>query len=131
MKAKPKVRRAARRLFRLCLTGGVLDDARAGDVARQVATSGRRMAPRVLVEFLRLVRLNRGRYTAVVESTVPLTDSLRERVQADLMRAHGPALQTSFVENPALLGGLRIKVAGKVYDGSVRARLQAIAARFS
>jgi F-type H+-transporting ATPase subunit delta len=89
------------------------------------------MAPRVLVEFLRLVRLNRGRYTAVVESTVPLTDSLRERVQADLMRAHGPALQTSFVENPALLGGLRIKVAGKVYDGSVRARLQAIAARFS
>ena len=43
------------------------------------------------------------------------------------MRAHGPALQTSFVENPALLGGLRIKVGSDVYDGSVRARLQAIA----
>jgi F-type H+-transporting ATPase subunit delta len=130
MKAKRKVRQAARRLFRLCLTGSVLDDARAREVAQHVATSGRRMAPLVLVEFLRLIRLNRGRFTAVVESTVPLTDSLRDRLQADLVRAHGPALQTSFLENPALLGGLRIKVAGKVYDGSVRARLQAIAARF-
>jgi len=130
MKAKRKVRRVARRLFRLCLTGTGLDEARARDVAQHVSTSGRRMAPLVLGEFLRLVRLNRGRSTAVVESTVPLTDSLREQLKADLRRAHGPAVQTSFVENPALLGGLRIKVAGKVYDGSVRARLQAIAARF-
>ena len=65
MKAKRKVRRAARRLFRLCLTDGVLDDgagARGRAACRGLGPRG--MAPGVLVEFLRLVRLDRGRYTA-------------------------------------------------------------------
>jgi F-type H+-transporting ATPase subunit delta len=130
MKAKRKVRRAARRLFRLCVSGGMLDDDRARALAQHVAASRRRLAPALLVEFLRLVRLDRGRYAAVVESAVPLADSLRREVLADLRNVYGPALKTSFVHNPALLGGMRIRVASQVYDGSVKARLDALAARF-
>ena len=33
-------------------------------------------------------------------------------------------LNISFAQNPALLGGLRIKVGSDVYDGSVQARLE-------
>jgi F-type H+-transporting ATPase subunit delta len=129
MRAKRKVRRAARQLFRLCLTGGVLEEDRAREVARTVAASSRRLAPAVLTEFLRLVHLDRSRSTAVVESAVPLPGSLRDQVQADLARVYGPTVRTSFTENAALLGGMRIRVGSDVYDGSVRARLDALAAR--
>jgi F-type H+-transporting ATPase subunit delta len=35
-------------------------------------------------------------------------------------------LETSFALNPALIGGMRIKVGSDVYDGSVRGRLDAL-----
>ena len=42
----------------------------------------------------------------------------------------GIALNLSFGENPALIGGLRIKVGSDVYDGSVQARLAALEETF-
>ena len=39
-------------------------------------------------------------------------------------------LETSFGENPALIGGMRIKVGSDVYDGSIRARLAALECGF-
>jgi F-type H+-transporting ATPase subunit delta len=39
-------------------------------------------------------------------------------------------LNINFVQNPALIGGLRIKVGSDVYDGSVQARLNKLAESF-
>jgi F-type H+-transporting ATPase subunit delta len=47
-----------------------------------------------------------------------------------LSRIYGQGLNISFAQNPALLGGLRIKVGSDVYDGSVEARLQSLAESF-
>ena len=47
----------------------------------------------------------------------------------DLARRYGPAIETTFRENPALIAGLRVKVGSDVYDGSVRARLDTLEAR--
>jgi F-type H+-transporting ATPase subunit delta len=129
MKPTKKVQRAARQLFRLCLVDGGLDVSRVRQVARQIAGSKRRGSVALLSNFQRLVRLDRGRYTARVESATPLAGPLREKIQADLARAYGPRLEASFGENPALIGGMRIKVGSDVYDGSVRARLAALEAR--
>jgi F-type H+-transporting ATPase subunit delta len=35
-------------------------------------------------------------------------------------------LYVSFRENPALIGGLRLKIGSDVYDGSIKARLAAL-----
>jgi F-type H+-transporting ATPase subunit delta len=129
MKANRKVKRAARQLFRLCLVDGGLDEGRVRQIAQRIATSRRRGALPVLADFQRLVRLDRGRYTALVESATPLVAGLREEVQAGLARAYGPRLEVSFEENPALIGGMRIKVGSDVYDGSVRTRLATLEAR--
>ena len=75
------------------------------------------------------MRLERDRHTAVVESAAPLAGSVRDTVQAGLTRVYGRGLETSFGQNPALIGGMRIKVGSDVYDGSVRARLAALEAR--
>lgn len=129
MDAKKKTRRDARRLFRLCLVAGTLDEARARQVAALIGGSGRRGSVPMLGEFLRLVRLEVDRRTALVESAVALPPDLRDDLSARLARSHGPGLETTFVVNPALLAGIRIKVGSEVYDGSVRAQLVALEAR--
>jgi F-type H+-transporting ATPase subunit delta len=128
MKANRKVKRAARQLFRLCLVDGALDEDRVRQVTQRIAGSRRRGALPILSALQRLVRLDRDRYTAVVESATPLAGNLREQIRADLARAYGPNLEASFAENPALIGGMRIKIGSDVYDGSVRARLAALEA---
>ncbi len=130
MKQSRKARRAARQLYQLCLVDGLLDDGRVRLVARRVAASGRRGALPILSGFQRLVRLERDRHTAIVESAVPLAGSVRDAVQDGLASVYGRGLETSFGQNPALIGGMRIKVGSDVYDGTVRARLAALAARW-
>ena len=126
MKTTRKSKRAARQLFRLCMADGRLDDARVRQIARRIAESKRRGTLAVLSDFQRLVRLERDRHTAIVESATPLTDDVRRDVQESLTRRYGGALATAFSEKPELIGGMRIKIGSDVYDGSVRARLAAL-----
>src|SRR5919112_4993603 len=123
MTSSRRTRQAARELFRFCVVDGSLDVGRARLVARKLATSTRHGALPVLAAFHRLVRLDRRRHAAIVESAVPLGEDVRENLRSRLARTYGPAIETAFSENPALLGGIRISVGSDVYDGSVRARL--------
>ena len=129
MKATTRTRRAARQLFRLCLVDGALNEDRVREVAGRLASSGRRGAIPILSNLHRLVRLARDRQTAVVESATPLDADLRESIKADLARRYGPGIELSFVELPALIGGMRIRVGSDVYDSTVRSRLAALEAR--
>jgi F-type H+-transporting ATPase subunit delta len=130
MKTTRRARRQARRLFRACFERGLLDEARARRAAGRVARAGRRGSLPVLSHFLRLVRLEGARHRAVVESARALPPDLRTSVEAGLARAYGPGLRTSFSEDPALIGGMRVRVASDVYDGSVQAALAALKERF-
>jgi F-type H+-transporting ATPase subunit delta len=129
MRAKKKVKRASRQLFRLCLVDGRVDAERVRQVAPRIASSGRREALSILSDFLRLVRLDRDQHSALVESAEPLAAAVRQDIEANLARIYGPGLDASFQQNPALIGGLRIKVGSDVYDDSVRTRLAALEAR--
>jgi F-type H+-transporting ATPase subunit delta len=131
MKASRKVRRTAQHLFRLCLVDGRLDPTRVRGVAARVAASRQRGSIAVLTGFRRLVRLDRERHHAVVESATALPDDLRAAVRANLVARYGDDLDTLFSENPALIAGMRIRVGSDVYDGSVRAKLAAIDAGLS
>jgi F-type H+-transporting ATPase subunit delta len=129
MKANRRTRRTARQLFRLCLVDGRLDENRVRLVVRRLAESRQRGSIGVVSEFRRMVRLEMERHRATVESATVLADDLREDIRAGLARVYGPGLETSFSQNPALIGGVRIRVGSDVYDGSVRARLAAIESR--
>jgi F-type H+-transporting ATPase subunit delta len=128
MRATKRVKRKAKRLLRLCLVDGLLDDGRARQVAQHVGEAGKRDSLVLLQQFQRLVRLECARLTATVESAVPMPADVRADVEARLAKAYGPGLSTSFAHVPALLGGMRIKVGSDVYDGSVQAELAAIEA---
>ena len=129
MKSNRQVKRAARQLYRACLVDGLLDHGRVRQVTQRIAASPRRGSLQLLSDFRRLVRLDHERHTALVESAAPISSGLRDSIQVDLTRLYGPGLVASFVDNPALIGGLRIKVGSDVYDTSVRSRLAALEAR--
>jgi F-type H+-transporting ATPase subunit delta len=130
MAATRRIRRAARQLYRRCLVDGTLDDARVRLVARRLARSRRRVALPILGAFQRLVRLDLDRHTARIESATPLAGPLRDTLARGLAARYGSPLHVTFRDDPALIGGLRILVGSHVYDGTIRARLNALAARF-
>jgi F-type H+-transporting ATPase subunit delta len=130
MQMNERARRAARQLYRRCLVNGALDEERVRLVARRLARSRRRAALPILSAFRRLVRLDLDRHTARVESAAPLPGPLRDTVAQRLSERYGPRLNISFRDDRALIGGMRIKVASYVYDGTIRARLNALGARF-
>jgi F-type H+-transporting ATPase subunit delta len=130
MKSNRQTRRTARALFKSAFGDHGFDAARARDIAAQLAESRRRSAPRVLSEFARLVRLHQDRHTALVETAAALSEAIERQVQETLRRRYGGDLTTSFAANPALLGGMRVRVGSDVYDATLRRRLNAIEAQF-
>jgi F-type H+-transporting ATPase subunit delta len=129
MKTTKRARREARRLYRACVVDGLLDEGRARQVVERVAAARRRGSLPILTHFQRLVGLDRVRHSAVVESATPLAPEVRASVEAGVGRAYGRGVSTSFAENPALIGGMRVKVGSDVYDGSVRTALLALEER--
>jgi F-type H+-transporting ATPase subunit delta len=130
MKTTRQTKREAKRLFRLCLVNGLVDEDRSRQVVQRMIESKRRGGLALLSHFQRLVKLEYALHTAQVESAVPLAEDLRASVQASLVRRYGPGISASFVHNPGLIGGMRIKVGSDVYDGSVRARLAGLEKNF-
>lgn len=130
MKSSKQARRDGKRLFQSCLVDGRLDDARARDAVRQVVQSKPRGWLPALNHFHRLVKLAVDRRTARVESPLPLDGAQQDAVRSKLEELYGAGLTFEFVQNPALLGGLRVRVGSDVYDGSVESRLNLLEQSF-
>jgi len=128
MRTTKRNTRVARRLYRLCLVDGLLDEPRARLVVRRILDSRQHDGVAILGHFVRLVRLDRERHTAHVESAVSLPADLRGRLEADILQVFGRGVEAEFTENSDLIAGVRMRVGSHLYDGSVRGRLEAIEA---
>ena len=129
MRSAKKTQRVAKRLFRLAVTNGALDEGRIRQIVDRLAGDARSANLMLLSALLRLVRMDRGRRTAAVTSASPLPQDLRAQLEASVARLYGQGITTLFDEDPSLLGGVRVAVGSDVYDGSVKAGLTALAAR--
>ncbi len=61
---------------------------------------------------------------ALVTSALPLTDQEQTQVQSDVIARLGGSASVAFKVDPAILGGLIIRVGDKVIDGSVAGQLE-------
>jgi F-type H+-transporting ATPase subunit delta len=128
MKSPREARKSARSLFRSCLPDGKLDASRVRAVTDTLASEKPRGYFAILQSFVRLVRLELGRRHVVIESATLLTESEMTKLRADIIRTHGDDLTFDTAVRPELIGGLRVRVGSDVWDGSVRARLEALPA---
>lgn len=130
MRVTKQARREAKELFRSCQVNGLLDESRVRQAVSRVLELKPRGHVGLLHYFVRLVKLDLDRRTARVESAVPLPGDQSAAVQANLGRLYGAGLTTAFAANPALIGGMRIRVGSDVYDGSVQGRLESLKESF-
>jgi len=110
------------------MSDGKLDASRVRAVTDMLASEKPRGYLAILQSFARLVRLELERRHVVIESAAPLTESEMTKLRADINRTHGDDLTFDTAVRPELIGGLRVRVGSDVWDGSVRARLEALPA---
>lgn len=78
----------------------------------------------VSAEYERLLEERRGVVIADVTTAVPLSEALRARLVEKLAAATGRTVSLRESVDPSILGGIVIKVAGRVLDGSVNTQLR-------
>jgi F-type H+-transporting ATPase subunit delta len=66
---------------------------------------------------------HRERLTALVTAVVPLTEAQRERLTAILARGYGKQIRLNVELDPALIGGMTIRIGDDIIDGSLAGRL--------
>jgi len=89
-----------------------------------------RAVERAIEELTRAAAQRRQRLIADVEVAAPLTDAQIERLGTALSGIYGRAMALQVSLNPTLLGGMTVRVADEVIDGSVARRLADARARF-
>ena len=95
------------------------------DFVGVVANNRRLAALRIIVAaFAALVAHKRGVVTAQVSSAHPLTDVQREQLRARLIEAGYGSVNIHDTVDPSLLGGLVVKIGARLYDSSLKSRLQ-------
>ena len=91
-----------------------------------VVAANRRLGslPAIVAAFAALVAEKRGVVTAFVASAHALNDVQRQQIRARLIEAGYGNVNIVEQLEPALLGGLVVRVGARLYDTSLKSRLQ-------
>lgn len=84
------------------------------------------LLPRVLAEFESAADAAQGVQRVEVRTAVPLEETQQRRIAQGLAAALGKEVRLVARVEPALLGGMVVRVGDRVMDGSTRGRLQAM-----
>ena len=94
-----------------------------------VLAQNRRLAQlgNVIRAFNMLAANHRGETTAEVKSAHPLTDDQVAALKTNLKNRLGRDITVDLSVDPAILGGLVVKVGSQMIDGSIRTKLNTLA----
>ncbi len=80
----------------------------------------------ILDEFRRMLRGDLAIDKVEWTSARALSEDERRQVESRIHELTGRRIEASFHEDPALLGGARLRIGSTIYDGSVRGRLESM-----
>ncbi len=82
-------------------------------------------------EVSREAGASRGKLTAQVKTAVPLTAETEKRLEEVLSKLAGQRVFLKTSVDPTLLGGVVVRLGGRIIDGSVKGRLDRLRAVIS
>jgi F-type H+-transporting ATPase subunit delta len=86
---------------------------------------------RMVARFAELVRRHRGVSLAEVRTAMPLEDVQRSAVVERLHELTGDEIEINEVVDEGLIGGITVRIGDRLYDASVRNRLERLRARLT
>ena len=109
------------------LVHGLLEGKTAPETGRLVEQAVRsprgRRIDQVLEDYLHLAAQRRDELTAHVTVAAPLTEQQHSRLRSALEGHYGKSVSLQVIEDPAVMGGIRVQVGDEVVDGTVLRRL--------
>jgi F-type H+-transporting ATPase subunit delta len=129
MKITKDARNLSRRLLRLSVKDGRLDEAKVRSLVQSVLTEKPRHYLGALQAFHHLLRLEQAKRHATVESATELDATTQSSILSSLRAKYGADINADFRVNRDLIGGLRIQLGSNVWDGTVQSRLDRLAAK--
>ena len=124
MKVSKENRQLSRSLLRTSYVDGALNRDRINSIVQAIIAQKPRNYVQLLENFQRLVRLEVEKRQATIESASELDPEAGRKIVSGLEQKYGTGLTSQFIVNPALLGGVRVRVGSDVWDSSVRNRLE-------
>ncbi len=124
MKINKEIRQLSRGMLRASFTDGQLDNGKITALVQSLITRKPRRYIDVLQHYKRLLRLEIEKRHARIESAVQLDPEMSTQILERLKRKYGNDLTSEFLVNPALLGGMRVRVGSDVWDGTLQNRLE-------
>ena len=90
-----------------------------------------RAIARMTEHFADLVRRERGVALAEIRTALPLGDAQRTDVRDRLAELTGDKIEINEVVDESLIGGITVRIGDRLYDASVRSRLERLRARLT
>ena len=90
-----------------------------------------RAIPRMVEHFANLLRRERGVSLAEVRTALPLDDTQRDAVMDRLHQLTGDEIEINEVVDESLIGGITVRIGDRLYDASVRSRLERLRTRLT
>jgi F-type H+-transporting ATPase subunit delta len=113
------------------LLGGRVNPVTERLVTRLVTAPRGRSLDHGIESLSKLAAARRNRVVAEVVSAIPLTEQQKERLGAALARIYGRQVHLNLDVDPAVLGGVRVRVGDEVINGSIADRLDEAARRLA
>jgi F-type H+-transporting ATPase subunit delta len=82
--------------------------------------------PGMITAFEKIAAEDRGAVSAEVVTAMPLTDAQARALAAALRTALGKDPEIDTRVDPAILGGLKVRVGSRLYDASLKSRLDSL-----
>jgi F-type H+-transporting ATPase subunit delta len=82
--------------------------------------------PGMIAAFERLAAADRGAVSAQVTTAMPLTDAQAKALASALRMALGKDPEIETRVDPAILGGLKVRVGSRLFDASLKSRLDSL-----
>ncbi len=89
------------------------------------------LLPQILIKYIENYRNLHNILSVKVISAIPLSPELAEELENVLVRYTGKTILLDNQLEQECIGGLKLEIAGKQYDGSIKARLEQIQQIFS
>lgn len=80
----------------------------------------------IIAGFRRLLADHRGEVTAEVVSAIALTEAQSEELKATLKAKTGKTVSLNLTIDPAIIGGLIVKIGSRMVDTSIRTKLNTL-----